>query len=117
MFILLFPKHSFNVAFFSFLMLILLGFHSTQLNCTIAIDFTASNGNPMTPGTLHYIDPRHPNQYASALQAVGEIIQDYDSDKLFPVLGFGARLPPHGVVSHEFFVVSICFIINLVLNL
>ncbi|KAG1649683.1 Copine-8 [Nymphon striatum] len=53
----------------------------TQLNCTIAIDFTASNGNPMSPGTLHYLDPYHPNQYASALQAVGEIIQDYDSDK------------------------------------
>lgn len=36
--------------------------------------------------------------------AVMEIIQDYDSDGLFPVLGFGARLPPHGQVSHEFFV-------------
>jgi hypothetical protein len=33
-----------------------------------------------------------------------EIIQDYDSDRLFPVLGFGARIPPHGQVSHEFFV-------------
>lgn len=33
-----------------------------------------------------------------------EIIQDYDSDHMFPVLGFGARLPPHGQVSHEFFV-------------
>ncbi|KAG1649682.1 Copine-8 [Nymphon striatum] len=43
----------------------------TQLNCTIAIDFTASNGNPMSPGTLHYLDPYHPNQYASALQANG----------------------------------------------
>jgi len=33
-----------------------------------------------------------------------EIIKDYDSDQLFPVLGFGARLPPYGQVSHEFFV-------------
>lgn len=32
------------------------------------------------------------------------IIQDYDSDKQFPVLGFGARLPPDGRLSHEFFV-------------
>jgi hypothetical protein len=38
------------------------------------------------------------------MQAVGGIIQDYDSDKMFPVLGFGARLPPDGRVSHEFFV-------------
>lgn len=32
------------------------------------------------------------------------IIQDYDSDKQFPVLGFGARLPPDGRISHEFYV-------------
>merc|ERR1711936_1069697 len=35
--------------------------------------------------------------------AVGDIIQDYDSDKMFPALGFGARIPPSGQVSHEFF--------------
>jgi hypothetical protein len=34
---------------------------------------------------------------------VGEIEQDYDSDKMFPALGFGARVPPSGQVSHEFF--------------
>ena len=38
-----------------------------------------------------------------AIRAVGDIIQDYDSDKLFPALGFGARLPPDGRVSHNFF--------------
>uniref|UniRef100_A0A915IT44 Copine C-terminal domain-containing protein n=1 Tax=Romanomermis culicivorax TaxID=13658 RepID=A0A915IT44_ROMCU len=77
----------------------------TQLNCTIAIDFTASNGDPRKSDSLHYINPNVLNQYQRALTAVGEIIQDYDSDKLFPVLGFGARLPPEGRVSHEFFVV------------
>ncbi|XP_014674843.1 PREDICTED: copine-8-like [Priapulus caudatus] len=74
-----------------------------QLNCTIAIDFTASNGNPLTPTSLHYIAPYSPNQYTQALASVGEIIKDYDSDQLFPALGFGARLPPEGRVSHEFF--------------
>uniref|UniRef100_A0A8C6YFI8 Copine 8 n=1 Tax=Naja naja TaxID=35670 RepID=A0A8C6YFI8_NAJNA len=34
--------------------------------------------------------------------AVGEIIQDYDTDKMFPALGFGAKLPPDGRISHEF---------------
>jgi hypothetical protein len=34
--------------------------------------------------------------------AVGNIIRDYDSDKIFPALGFGARLPPHGRISHNF---------------
>lgn len=32
------------------------------------------------------------------------IIQDYDSTKMFPTYGFGARIPPNGVVSHKFFV-------------
>ena len=47
---------------------------------TVAVDFTASNGNPSNPSSLHYINQYGaPNQYASAIQAVGEIIQDYDS--------------------------------------
>lgn len=65
---------------------------------------TASNGDPNSPTSLHYTGSSELNQYEQALTAVGEIIQDYDSDKLFPVLGFGARIPPHGQVSHEFFV-------------
>ncbi|KAI4791855.1 hypothetical protein KUCAC02_033758, partial [Chaenocephalus aceratus] len=44
----------------------------TQINFTVAIDFTASNV------------PTNLNAYAMALKAVGEIIQDYDSDKMFP---------------------------------
>ncbi|KAK2158065.1 hypothetical protein LSH36_178g06009 [Paralvinella palmiformis] len=75
----------------------------TQVHCIIAIDFTASNGDPTSPQSLHYINPYQPNLYARALKAVGEIIQDYDSDKLFPALGFGARLPPDGRVSHQFY--------------
>lgn len=76
----------------------------TQVNFTLAVDFTGSNGNPTHPSSLHYKDPTgRPNQYVTAIQAVGEIIQDYDSDKMFPALGFGARIPPSGQVSHEFF--------------
>uniref|UniRef100_A0A7N6FBT3 Copine 8 n=1 Tax=Anabas testudineus TaxID=64144 RepID=A0A7N6FBT3_ANATE len=74
----------------------------TQINFTVAIDFTASNGNPAQPTSLHYMSPYQLNTYAMALKAVGEIIQDYDSDKMFPALGFGAKLPPDGRVSHEF---------------
>ncbi|KAK4291325.1 hypothetical protein Pmani_035840 [Petrolisthes manimaculis] len=76
-----------------------------ELNAFIGIDFTASNGNPQSPESLHYMNPGRPNQYVKAITAVGEIIEDYDTDKYFPVLGFGARLPPdHTKVSHEFFV-------------
>ncbi|XP_076863695.1 copine-8 [Brachyhypopomus gauderio] len=74
----------------------------TQINFTVAIDFTASNGNPSQSTSLHYMNPYQLNAYAMALRAVGEIIQDYDSDKMFPALGFGAKLPPDGRVSHEF---------------
>nr|XP_018902724.1 PREDICTED: copine-8-like [Bemisia tabaci] len=74
-----------------------------QIHCTFAIDFTASNGDPSMPQSLHYISDGA-NQYEQALSAVGEIIQDYDCAKQFPVLGFGARLPPDGRISHEFYV-------------
>merc|ERR1719283_736940 len=78
--------------------------NGTELAFTVAIDFTASNGNPQDPHSLHYNNPTGaPNQYITAIKAVGDIIQDYDSDKLFPALGFGARIPPSGQVSHEFF--------------
>ncbi|PVD25046.1 hypothetical protein C0Q70_15543 [Pomacea canaliculata] len=74
----------------------------TRIHCTFAVDFTASNGDPKSPTSLHYMNPYRPNPYATAILAVGTIIQDYDTDKLFPALGFGARLPPDGIVSHEF---------------
>ncbi|CAI2724151.1 unnamed protein product [Schistosoma spindalis] len=74
----------------------------TELSCCIAIDFTASNGSPQVPGTLHYSTVTQPSQYAVALQAVGEIISDYDSDNLFPSFGFGACIPPDNNVSHCF---------------
>uniref|UniRef100_A0AAY4DDX9 C2 domain-containing protein n=1 Tax=Denticeps clupeoides TaxID=299321 RepID=A0AAY4DDX9_9TELE len=59
-------------------------------------------GNPSQSTSLHYMNPYQMNAYAMALKAVGEIIQDYDSDKMFPALGFGAKLPPDGRVFHEF---------------
>ncbi|KAI4796033.1 hypothetical protein KUCAC02_029491, partial [Chaenocephalus aceratus] len=44
----------------------------------VAIDFTASNGDPRNSCSLHYIHPFQPNEYLKALVAVGEICQDYD---------------------------------------
>ncbi|XP_061522131.1 copine-3-like isoform X3 [Phycodurus eques] len=73
-----------------------------QLNFTIAIDFTGSNGDPKSPNSLHYINPEGYNEYLSAIWAVGSVIQDYDSNKKFPVFGFGAQIPPAWKVSHDF---------------
>lgn len=76
--------------------------HGCQLNFMVAIDFTASNGNPRLPDSLHYIDPSgRPNAYQRAILDVGEVLQFYDSDKRFPAWGFGAR-PIDGPVSHCF---------------
>ncbi len=58
------------------------------------------------------MNPYQMNAYAMALKAVGEIIQDYDSDKMFPALGFGAKLPPDGRVSHEFPLVPVSYMID-----
>ncbi|CAJ1061231.1 copine-4 isoform X1 [Xyrichtys novacula] len=73
-----------------------------QIQFTVAIDFTASNGDPRNSCSLHYIHPFQPNEYLKALVAVGEICQDYDSDKMFPAFGFGAQIPPDYKVSHDF---------------
>ncbi|XP_022609792.1 copine-1-like isoform X5 [Seriola dumerili] len=73
-----------------------------QINFTIAIDFTGSNGDPSSPQSLHYINPEGYNEYLTAIWAVGKVIQDYDSNKMFPVFGFGAQVPPSWQVSHEF---------------
>ena len=72
------------------------------LNFSVAIDFTASNGDPRQPQSLHYLHSGD-NQYTQAIKAVGEVIEPYDADKQYPALGFGAKIPPTGQVSFEFF--------------
>jgi hypothetical protein len=67
-----------------------------------AIDFTASNGNPKKPSSLHAMGQN--NQYVEALIQVGTIIEPYDADRSFPVFGFGGvpRFAGQAGVSHCF---------------
>ncbi|XP_031253183.1 protein BONZAI 3-like [Pistacia vera] len=84
---------------YSFLDYISSGF---ELNFMVAVDFTASNGNPRNSDSLHYIDPSSRlNSYQQAIMEVGEVIQFYDSDKRFPAWGFGGRTFD-GTISHCF---------------
>ncbi|XP_006341332.1 protein BONZAI 3 isoform X1 [Solanum tuberosum] len=84
---------------YSFLDYISNGF---ELSFMVAVDFTASNGDPRSPDSLHYIDPSgRLNAYQRAIMEVGDVIQFYDSDKRFPAWGFGARAYS-GTVSHCF---------------
>ncbi|XP_072267063.1 copine-3 [Pyxicephalus adspersus] len=73
-----------------------------QMNFVVGIDFTGSNGDPRSPNSLHFISPNGVNEYLHAIWSVGQVIQDYDTDKMFPAFGFGAQIPPTGQVSHEF---------------
>ena len=57
-----------------------------------AIDYTASNGHYTDPRSLHFMGPQ--NQYEAALFNVGMVIEPYDSDKMFPLYGFGG-IPSH----------------------
>ena len=72
------------------------------LNFVVAVDFTASNGDPNDRSSLHHSTPQTPSQYVQVLQSIGQLIEDYDADKLFPSFGFGAKLPPSWSVSHDF---------------
>eukprot|EP00826_Nyctotherus_ovalis_P038260 TRINITY_DN3576_c0_g1_i15.p1 TRINITY_DN3576_c0_g1~~TRINITY_DN3576_c0_g1_i15.p1 ORF type:complete len:243 (+),score=61.27 TRINITY_DN3576_c0_g1_i15:954-1682(+) len=67
-------------------------FNGLQIALTVAVDFTLSNGEPSNPKSLHYYDPSK-NQYINAITAVGKILENYDSDKMFPVVGFGGKVP------------------------
>jgi hypothetical protein len=81
---------------YSFMQYLKLG---VQISLTVAIDFTASNGDPNMPTSLHYRNANTVNEYQSAIMWVGGILQVYDHDDLFPCFGFGAKFPD-GKVSH-----------------
>jgi hypothetical protein len=69
---------------------------------------TESNNEPEEPKSLHYINPYSTpsttaidslknittiyNEYQQAIVSVGNVLEPYDTDKKYPVYGFGARL-------------------------
>lgn len=72
------------------------------ISITTAIDYTGSNGNYTRPDSLHFLGPQ--NQYENALINVGSVLEPYDSDRSFPVFGYGG-IPKHmglNVTSHCF---------------
>ena len=82
-------------------------FGGCEISLVIGVDFTRSNGTPDSKDSLHYLEgAESENEYITAIRAVGDILQYYDSDKRVPVFGFGAKLPPY------FDIVSHCFALN-----
>ena len=65
-----------------------------EISLTVAIDFTASNGDPTTRKSLHHIaHPGEPlNCYEKAITSVGQVLEPYSKTKQFGVYGFGAKI-------------------------
>jgi hypothetical protein len=77
-----------------------------ELSLIVAIDFTGSNGDPRTPQSLHYLSSTQLNEYQQALDQVGRVVEQYDTDKMFPVYGFGAKVRH---ANGQFTAVQHCF--------
>ena len=79
--------------------------NGVQIKLSIGIDFTASNGPPNDPSSLHYISPGNFNDYEKAIKSCGLIMAFYDYDQKFATYGFGA-------VINNIPKVNMCFNIN-----
>uniref|UniRef100_A0A0N4U9J4 VWFA domain-containing protein n=1 Tax=Dracunculus medinensis TaxID=318479 RepID=A0A0N4U9J4_DRAME len=75
----------------------------TQIHFSVAVDFTASNGNPLHPSSLHYIHPHKYNPYMKALCAISNVIGKYNKQDRIAAFGFGAQTPPKYELSHFFY--------------
>ena len=69
-------------------------FGGCEIDLTIAVDFTLSNGDPRNRDSLHFFDPAK-NQYLNAIQSVGSILQFYNTDKQIQLYGFGGAVAPY----------------------
>ena len=78
-----------------------------EISLICCIDFTGSNGDPRNPNSLHYMKPfvrgtQDLNDYQKAILSVGEILLNYDADKLVQTYGFGAKPRGSQQTSHFF---------------
>ena len=53
--------------------------HGLQLNFSIGIDWTGSNGTPSSPQSLHFLNPTCPNSYETAIRCVGTLMPNYSN--------------------------------------
>lgn len=66
-----------------------------KINMSVAIDYTASNGHPGCPSSLHFVSEKDQsgsrpfNDYEQAMESVGKILETYAYKKRFSCYGFG----------------------------
>ena len=63
-----------------------------EVSMMVAIDYTASNGDPKDHQSLHHMNPQRLNPYQQTIMRVGKVVEPYDHDNKFPVWGFGGRV-------------------------
>jgi len=81
----------------------------SEISLMLGIDFTSSNGPDYLRDSksLHYMVGDGLNPYQEAITSVvGEVLESYDTDKKYPVFGFGAKIRNAmgklGPVKHDF---------------
>ncbi|CAL8074663.1 unnamed protein product [Orchesella dallaii] len=74
-----------------------------ELNYAVAIDFTASNGDPKHLSSLHYNYGERDNPYVATLKILDGILKDYSYMNEWNAYGFGAKgFPLSNRVNHKF---------------
>ena len=73
-----------------------------NINMTVAVDYTASNGNITNRNSLHYLSDNEleQNQYETAMEQVGKILNYYAYRKKYIAYGFGG-IPNHMQVLND----------------
>jgi hypothetical protein len=65
---------------------------SLQIDVHVAIDFTSSNMDPLSPSSLHYHHDDRFNPYEACLSAFGQLLTKYSEKGRFAVYGFGGKV-------------------------
>jgi Copine len=88
-------QHAHNFALVVAVIIIYMMFH--------ILHHIGSNGDPSSDSSLHYLDPSHRvlNQYQQAILNIGSILEEYDSDKRFPVYGKYILLTDCASYTHQ----------------
>nr|CAH8824082.1 unnamed protein product [Trichobilharzia regenti] len=93
-------KSYFAQSKFSFLDYI---FGGLSINVVVAVDMSSHASVNSTSAVNQQIElSQSHTEYEVAIQAVMEILQEYDSDQLFPAFGFGAKVSTGGKLSHRY---------------
>lgn len=63
-----------------------------EISLIVGIDFTQSNGKVHDPRSLHHMADDRLNAYEQAITSIGKVLEPYDSNRRFPVFGFGGKI-------------------------